>query len=345
MKLTRRALISAAPLAAASVRLPRKIRVALLGLDGHTAEVTRPLPQLPDVELVAVSDPNPKSRGRYAKAQQYEDWRALLAKQEFEVAAVCNVHSEHAAAILACMERGIHVIAEKPIATEFADLERLRVAVERGKAELTAMLPMRLDSPYLALKEIAASGEIGEVVQIDGQKSYKSGDRPAWFYKRSTYGGTMPWIGIHMVDLMLHTSGRDFKEAFGWQNHLGFPETGDTENVSGTVFHMDNGGVALLRIDYLRPQTAATHGDDRLRLAGLKGIAEYMESTGVTLVSGRRGRTVVDKLPAPRSLFSEFLDHVYNGKPAPISWKEIYRSHQVVLGARQAMETGRVRAL
>jgi len=340
----------AAPLAAA-VRLPRKIRVALIGLDGHPGEVLTPLRQLPDVEMAAISDPNSATVARFARnpalahCRTYADWRKMLDSEKLDVVGVCNANSEHAPAILAAMDRNIHVIAEKPIATELADLGKIRNAVRKGPAKITAMLPMRLASPYLALKRIVDSGELGEIIQIDGQKSYKVSDRPAWFYKRATYGGTMPWIGIHMVDLMLYTSGRNFVEGFGYQNHIGFPETGDTENVTATVFKMDNGGVALLRLDYLRPKPVTTHGDDRLRLAGTKGIAEYMEATGVTVMSDQRGREVLRDLPPARSLFSEFLDHIYNNKPVPISWDEIDRSHRVVLGARQAMETGKITRL
>ena len=62
------------------VRLPRKIRLALAGFDGHPEEILRVLPQLPDVELVAVaneeSDPAAQTnvlKNRYAaKAHRYE---------------------------------------------------------------------------------------------------------------------------------------------------------------------------------------------------------------------------------------------------------------------------------
>jgi predicted dehydrogenase len=184
-----------------------------------------------------------------------------------------------------------------------------------------------------------ASGELGEICQLDSQKSYKVGNREPWWYKRATYGGTMPWIGIHMVDLMRYCSGRDFVETFGFQNHMGFPETGDTENVTGHVFRMDNGGVALLRMDYLRPLTAPTHGDDRLRIAGTKGVAEYMAATGVTLLSlSRKQPEVIKELPPSEHLFVHFVDHIYNGKPAPITWDDIYRTTHIVLQARNAAE-------
>jgi predicted dehydrogenase len=351
--ISRRSLLAALPaVAAAPVRLPGKTRVALIGLDGHPSEVTKPLPQLPDVEMVGLFDPNPKSISQFQKnprlagAKTYTtDWRAMVDETKPDVVGVCNANSLHAAIIVECLGRGIHVIGEKPIATEPADLERVRKAVESGKAKFTSMLPMRFSPAYQALRDIARSGELGEIIQMDAQKSYKVSTRPEWFYKRSTYGGTMAWIGIHMIDLMIYTSGRDFTEAFGYQNHIGFDETGDTENITATTFRLDNGGVALLRMDYLRPSSAITHGDDRLRLAGSKGIAEYTEATGVTVMTGSRKPERLASLPAERSLFSEFLDHIYNGKAAPIPWKEILRGHQVALAARDAMESGKPRKI
>ena len=57
------------------------------------------------------------------------------------------------------------------------------------------------------------------------------------------------------------------------------------ETATASVLQLDNGGLATLRVDYFRPETAPTHGDDRLRLAGTKGIVEYQASTGVTLMT------------------------------------------------------------
>jgi predicted dehydrogenase len=145
-----------------------------------------------------------------------------------------------------------------------------------------------------------------------------------------------------MIDLMLFTTGRNLIETCSYQNHIGSPHTGDTENITASVFRMDNGGVALLRMDYLRPQSAPTHGDDRLRLAGTKGVAEYMAFTGVTVVSNARTQAKITQLPGEGSLFADFLDSVYNNKPPTMPWSEIYRGHQIVLGARQSAEQHRI---
>ena len=339
-------MLAGIPAAAASeVRFARKIRVAMLGLEGHPEEITKPLPQLPDVEIIAICSATPAAADRFAKrspriasAKRYTDYRRMLDSEKPDVVAVCNNNGERAAAILACAERRLNVIAEKPLALSRADLERIKKAVKAQGIKLGMLLPMRYDSNYLALKQIVDSGEIGEVEQISAQKSYTLGERPEWMKNRSTYGGTIPWIGIHMVDLMRFTSGRDLIEAASFTKRLGSPESRDMENTTGTLFRMDNGGTAVLHMDYFRPATAGSHGDDRLRLAGRKGIAEYMAATGVTLMSSSSKPRVVTDLPKPRSVFLEFLEHVYSGKPASLTLEDIFRTTEIVIGAQEAAD-------
>ena len=332
-----------------TARLPRKVRVAILGLDGHAGEILDPLPRLPDVEIVAVSDPDSARTAslvespRLSSARRYTDYRRMLDSEQLDMVAVLSSNGDRAEGILACADRKLHVIAEKPLAIARADLERVRKAVSLTGIRLSMLLPMRFSSPYLAMKQAVDSGAIGEVAQIGAQKSYKAGERPEWMRRRPSYGGTIPWIGIHMVDLMRWSSGREFQDAVSFQARIGdFPGIGEMENSTATLFRMDNGGVATLRMDYLRPETAPTHGDDRLRLAGTKGVVEYQQSTGVTLLSaGRKPETVKD-LPPERSVFIDFLNSVYNGQPAALSLPDIYRSCEIVLAARESAERNRI---
>jgi len=330
------------------IRLPRKVRVALIGLEGHTGEIFSHLPRLPDVELVAIQDADEKALERTARnprlsaARRYTDYRRMLDLEKLDLVAVCGNNGARAAAILAVAERKLHVIAEKPLAIEQEDLERIKKSVAAAGIRLSMLLPMRFSPPYLAVKQVVDSGEIGPVAQIAAQKSYKAGARAAWFKKRSTYGGTMPWIGSHMVDLMRWTSGREFTEVFSYETRIGFPELGEMENVTATLFRLDNGGAGALRMDYFRPQTAPTHGDDRLRLAGLKGIVEYQAAAGVTVMSDRAKPRVVSELPPAGSVFLDFLGSVYLGKPAALSLQDIYRVCDIVLAARLSADQHRV---
>ena len=72
----------AAPVAAQQIRLPKKIRIGIIGLEGHTGLIVEPASSLSDVEIVAVSDPDHaaltnflhRNRG-LANAHGYADYR------------------------------------------------------------------------------------------------------------------------------------------------------------------------------------------------------------------------------------------------------------------------------
>jgi len=351
IRLSRRSVLAglapAALAAADPVKLPQKVRVAVWGLDGHPGEYTKPLARYPDVEIVGVQHYDLAAAEKYAKgkAKVYSDPRKMLDELKPDIVGVSNNDGERAAAILECVQRKMHVVAEKPLSITRADLARVKKAVAAQNVELGMLLPMRWERHYQALKKIVEQGQIGEVIQISSQKSYVLGTRPEWMRNPKTYGSTILWIGIHMFDLMRYTSGREMKAVSGFQGIAGDLRQGEMENTSTSSFRLDNGGTATLHMDYCRPAAAGSHGDDRLRLAGTRGIAEYMAATGVTLLAAGRKPEKVVELPADGSIFGEFLDHVYLGKPTSLPHNEIYRICEITLGAHEAAVSGKVIAL
>ena len=349
--ISRRTLLAAAASASLSaaepVKLPTKVRVALWGLDGHPTEISKPLDRFPDVEIVGIQDPDAEAierfkRGkRWASARSYSDPRRMLDVEKPDLVAVCNSNGDRAAGILECAARKLPLIAEKPLATRREDLERVKQAIARSGVKVGMLLPMRLEAHFLALRQIVASGAIGEVIQISAQKSYKLGARPAWMLNPRTYGSTIIWIGVHMIDLMRWTSGRELTSACSFMGVAG-GAPGTMENSTATSFRLDNHGTATLHMDYCRPQTAPTHGDDRLRLAGTRGVAEYMLATGVTVVTEKEKPTRLEKLPEEGSIFAEFLEHVYLGKPTGLPLSDIYKVSEATLSAHEAAVSGKL---
>jgi len=327
-----------------ALRLPRKVRLGMIGFDGHPGEILGQLQRLPDVELVAYAIDGTdageletaRKNAAVRNARSYDDASAMLEREKLDLVAVCNNDGRRAKAILACAARRLHVIAEKPLALNRADLAAIEQAFSRNELRLGSLLPMRFSPPYLALKNIVDSGRIGEVIQMCGQKSYNLGSRPAWQLHHESYGSTVLWIAPHMIDLMRYCGGRDLVEVAGYQSHVGYPEIGDMENVTAAVYKMDNGGVATLHMDYLRPDAAPGHGDDRLRLAGTEGIAEYMEASGVVVVGRRSKPEKIEKLPAPQSVFLDFLASVYLSRPSKLPPQDIFRVNQIAIATHEA---------
>jgi predicted dehydrogenase len=341
------AALAGSALAAETVKLPRKIRLGVVGWEGHLAEILDPLPLLPDVEVVAYAHPEEAGRGVLGKrkelagAKGFASHRRMLDEMKLDVVGVVNDDGARAGVVVDVLERGIHCVAEKPLGVTRKELEAVKRAVAGSRGKLAMLTPLRYAPPFLALREVVAAGEIGEVVLMGGQKSYKRGVSSAWKNKRETYGSTMLWIGPHVVDLFHFASGLKMTEAFCWQANVLDPALGDRENVVGALFRLANGGVGELRMDYLRPDSAPTHEDDRLRVAGTKGVVEYTAATGVTVMAEGKAPRKVEAWPGARSLLVDFLEHVYNGRPARQTLEEILHVSEAIQAAEESSRLGR----
>lgn len=335
-----------APACVSALRLDRDVRVAIIGLEGHISEILDVAKMSPRIRITAVAEKNPDllrngaSNELIGKAKTYSDYRELLDREQIDVVAICGENAERTAVVLDCADRKLAVVAEKPLAITLEDLSRIREKVEKTRVPLTLLLSMRCEPAYQKIRSIVKEGEIGEVVTVAAQKSYKLGSRPDWMKSRSSFGGIIPYIGIHMIDLMRWTSGRDFVEAAAFQSNVGAPQIREMENNAAMIFRLDNRGSGSLRMDYLRPETAPTHGDDRLRIAGTRGVVEFQEGRGVTLVSATRKTTQVTDLPPVKRLFTDFLESIYAGTKHLISLEDVFRVSEIVLKVRDAAETG-----
>ena len=327
--------------------LPEKIRVGIIGLEGHYSEITNAAKSVPNVRVTAIADHRPEVLQRLARstafagATPWSDHREMLAREKLDVVCVCGENGTRAGILLACAQLRLPMVLEKPLAIRLADLAAEKKAVNRHRIPLTMLLTMRFSPIYQAMRTLVQGGEIGEVVSMDAQKSYQLGTRPDWMKNRKSFGGIIPYIGIHYIDLMRWISGREFVSAAAFHSNVGVPESKEMENNSAVIFKLDNRGSASLRMDYLRPATAHSHGDDRLRIVGTKGVLEYQQG-GLTLVTETQRSTKVTDLPRVKPLFIDFLESVYGGKPHLISKADIFRVSEIVLKTRDAADSNKV---
>jgi predicted dehydrogenase len=342
--ISRRALLAGA----AGIKLPRKLRLGMVGLLGHAGEILTPLPHIPDVELVAVAEADAgelekiKKRPVAAKAKFYSDYRRMLDAEQLDVVGVCTSNGDRAKSVIAVAERGLPLIAEKPLALHRADFEKAKKAVTKSGKPIWLILPLRYEPQYLAMRQMVKDGVVGEVGMVSSQKSYKAGVRPKWMKERESYGSTILWIGIHMFDLMRWTTGRDFTEVFSYQAQIAAPPgIGQMENTTTTILKMDNGGTASLHMDYYRSEAAPTHGDDRVRIAGSKGVIEYMAATGLTVLRQGGKVEVVKEMPPEREIFVEFLEAAFNGKKNDMPLEDVWKVNEITIASHEAAVSGR----
>lgn len=352
------------------------MKIAILGSSGHyglatadEAEAFRPL-EFSMAPVETGEDMGPVGRALKTPPAAFDDWRKLLDEAKPSVAVVNPPFHRIAAVTRECLERGIHVLAEKPLATGWADFLAIRGLVSSTGPKLMAMFTMRYDPIFRAARKAVAEGAVGAPVLLSAQKSYPiqgwdGAPRPAFYRKRSSYGGSIPWVGIHPIDLFLWFSESSFTEAYAAQTLAGNAGNDELESAAVMQFKLASGALADARLDFLRqrgrqgrPEGAGLEvdgkpsaleavpygddlpwGDDRFRVAGDKGVLEIRD--GKAVVEGPEGRRELAPEP-PASLFAAFLDWIEKGQPMLMSTQDCLRAVEAALRARDAADWGRV---
>jgi predicted dehydrogenase len=318
------------------------MNVALIGLKGHYGTILEGL-EGAGCRLAAVADDNPEVLAGVAgwpaadaDTKTYSDWRELLDHEQVDLVGESGTDNLRGEVIRACAERGVHVLAEKPLAFTLEELAAVREAVAAGGIHLSMLLTMRFEPAYRALRQCVQEGLIGDICQAAMQKSYRLGNRPEWQRDRATFSGIIPFIGIHALDLISWTSGRGFARGAAFCANTGHPELRDMEDHACLALELDNGGSAGVRLDYCRPAAAPTHGDDRLRLAGNKGVIESLAAgTQVTLITEAEGLRHLP-LPDRGEQFVNFVAAINGEEASVVPAEECFRITEVVLKLREA---------
>jgi len=318
------------------------MNVALIGLKGHYGTVLEGLKETGS-RLVAVCDDNPEVLAGVASwpaadadTKTYTDYRDMLDREAVDLVGESVADDERGEIIQSCAARGIHILAEKPLAFTLDELAAVREAVAQSGIHLSMLLTMRFEPAYRLVRQCVQDGLIGEVCQASMQKSYRLGNRPPWQRNRATFSGIIPFIGIHALDLIAWTSGRRFVRGAAFCANTGHPQIGDMEDNACVALALDNGGTAGARLDYCRPAAAPTHGDDRLRIAGNKGVIESLAcGTQVTLITADEGSRELP-LPEPGKQFVNFVRSIRGEEACEAPAEECFRITEVVLKLREA---------
>lgn len=112
------------------------LRAGVFGIGSLGYHHTRLLAALPGAELVGIHDPNPEAARRAADhgARIFENPAELADQLEVAVVAVPTIH--HADLGVPLLERGVHCLVEKPIASDLAEADRLLEAAAKSGAVL-----------------------------------------------------------------------------------------------------------------------------------------------------------------------------------------------------------------
>lgn len=323
------------------------MRIGIVGSSGHYSLVTQSLPKLAGVRIAAVApgyadedmsilmadlslaDQSPCIYETLEKMLEQEDLHILVTNTAFHLNAVLAKEG---------LRRQIPVFSEKPLALDLEMLDSIKAAQAENGTKLGMMLNFRYDERFHTARQFVQQGVIGEPLLGYSQKSYKLGKRPDFFKRRESFGGLIPWVGVHAIDWFSWVSGVGYKAVSAFHANLHAPEYEELEDVASCIFELSNGGTCVMNFDYLRPLTAPTHGDDRLRLVGSEGTLEISDFTGLMLV-GKGGQSFPPIQSPPCEIFEDFVLSVKDPEhKCLIDSEDVLAITETILRARESAD-------
>jgi predicted dehydrogenase len=172
------------------------------------------LQRCPSVKLVGLVDRDrdwaAKVAKRFHAPATYDDHAQLVGKVDAVLIATPN--TTHAAIACDLLERGIHVLCEKPLATTGAEVDRMLAAAERGGARLMTAHCLRFSPQMEMMKTVVAAGWLGPVERVSASIGgpYEGVVRRTDFRRQRALsgGGVLMDLGVHVLDLTMWLAGR-----------------------------------------------------------------------------------------------------------------------------------------
>lgn len=183
-------------------RDPLRLAVVGVGAIGR-AHIAR-IAAHDDCLLAGVADPSPGAAGiaREAGVPLFDALDSLLDVVHPDGVILATPNSLHVEGALQCIERGVPVLVEKPVADTLADARRLADAEAAGRVPVLVGHHRRHSRLLEAASAVIASGRLGRIVAVNGSATFRKPDRyfedGPWRAKRG--GGPILINLVHEID-------------------------------------------------------------------------------------------------------------------------------------------------
>lgn len=184
-----------------------------------------------------------------ASIKRYTDYRQMLAESGIQLAAIATESGLHAQIALDCIDAGVNVIIEKPMAMSMADAEEIiRRSRDRG-VKVCACHQNRFNT---AVREARRALEEGRFGRLSHGSVHVRWNRNRDYYAQAPWRGTWAQDGgclmnqcIHGIDLLRWMMGDEVKEVYGVTRQQ-FHDYLECEDVGMAVVKFKNGAIGTI---------------------------------------------------------------------------------------------------
>ena len=292
-------------------------------------------------EVVAVCDPSPaaRRRARDLGIRAFVDPNVMLEEAKLDAVTIATPPADHAELAIASVERGLHVLCEKPLAlTTWDALSMLRTA-SRKKRQLLLATKFRHVPELQTAREMIKSGQLGEPVAFEVSFCSPVDMSRRWnAQRRRAGGGVIIDNGCHAFDIISFLFGSVTRV----QANLHRPLQRLTVEDGATIqVRAGDGVIGKADVSW----SLSTGRDSYVTVHGSRGTIEVGWRTTRVKLAGKDWVEVggaYDKIDAHRRMLTAFVEAASsNGATAPwISTVECLRTVAAVETAYRSLHSG-----
>lgn len=181
--------------------------------------------------------------------KRYEDYKQMIAEVKPELVSIATESGVHAEIALYCIEQGIHVIIEKPMAMSMRDANEIIKRSEEMGVKVCACHQNRFN---VAIQKMRNALEEGRFGRLSHGSIHVRWNRNQDYYTQAPWRGTWAQDGgclmnqcIHGIDLLRWTFGDEVEEVYG-QTRQQFHDYLEAEDIGMAIVKFKNGAIATI---------------------------------------------------------------------------------------------------
>lgn len=338
------------------------IRLAIIGMGrisvNHLLAVKNNRDQ---IELAAICD---LEEAHMAKALEkadfteevhtYTDYRKLLENEKIDMVSIATDSGKHAEIALDCIEKGCHVLIEKPIAMGMDDAEKLIEKAQEKGVKLGACHQNRFNKSVQILRKALEKGNFGQISHIaahvrwNRDKDYY--DQAPWRGKWKSDGGCLMNQCIHNADLMYWMLG-DIEEVFAYTAQCQHPYM-ESEDLGLALIKGKNGQYGLFEgtvnvYPSNLEETLYVFGEKGTVKVGGKSVNiiekwEFLENTDISEEELRDSNEIPPNIYGygHTRLYADFIDSILKDRKPLVDGMEAKRALELILAMYQSKKMG-----
>jgi UDP-N-acetylglucosamine 3-dehydrogenase len=327
------------------------MKVAVIGVGSMGYNHLRVYSEIDDVEVVGVSDLDSarlQMVGEKFSVNTFTSYEELFEKTQPDAVSITVPTSEHEKAATYALEKGAHVLVEKPIAATVDEGKRLIKLAEKKERQLMVGHIIRFNPAMQSLKARLDNGDLGKIFQIFCR-------RAGPFPGRIRDVGVVVDLAPHDVDVMRYLTGLNPMRVFAETEQKIHT---DHEDLLFGLLRFPEGITGALEINWLTPtkmrETLVLGEKGLFRVDDLMQDLYFYENTEATgelwsqfrsirgVSEGRMTRFPIPRQEPLKAELNAFIEAIRTGSMVPVTGQDGLEALRLSLALVESGKTHQV---